>query len=131
MKKLFALALCGGTAVGLLTLEPNSATAIPQFKTEFDHLYVKKDATNGTEKALADAVKKVKCNVCHVGKDKKQLNDYGKALGELLDKKADKKNKEKILQALEKVGGMHSDPAKPDSPTYGDRIKNGELPNPE
>ena len=131
MKKLSALVLFGGIALGIFVLGPQPAEAIPQFKTEFDHLYVKADSTDEKDKAFAESVKKVKCNLCHVGKNKKDLNAYGKALGELLDKKADKKNKEKIQQALETVGGMHTDSTKPDSPTYGDRIKNHELPNPE
>jgi hypothetical protein len=128
MKKLFALVLCGGVALGALVFGPNSAEAIPQFKTEFDKMYVKKDSAVPKEKAFAAAVEKVKCNVCHAGKSKKDLNAYGKHLGELLDKKADKKNVEKINQSLEKVGGMPSDAANPSSPTFGDRIKNGELP---
>jgi hypothetical protein len=131
MKKLFALVLCGCVALGLVALGPNSAEAIPQFKKEFENVYVKKDSTDPKEKALADAVDKVKCNVCHAGKSKKDMNAYGKALSELLDKKADKNNVEKIRQSLEKVGGMPSDAANPNSPTFGDRIKNGELPCPE
>jgi hypothetical protein len=131
MKKLFALVLCGSVALGLFVLGPKSAEAIPQFKTEFDKLYVKKDSTDPKDKALAEAVGKVKCNVCHVGKSKKDRNAYGEELSKLLDKKTDKKNVEKIKQALEKVGGMPSDAANPSAPTFGDRIKNGELPCPE
>ena len=53
MKKLFALVVCGCMALGLFALGPQSAEAIPAFKTEFDNLYVKKDSTDPKEKALA------------------------------------------------------------------------------
>ena len=69
-----------------------------------------------------------KCNVCHVGKSKKDRNAYGHALADLLDKKEDAKDVAKIRAALEKVAGMPSDPAKADSVTFGDLIKQGKLP---
>lgn len=98
------------------------ALAIKQFETEFKHLYVQE----GTP--LAAEVERVKCNVCHVGKDKKERNAYGKALDERLDKKADKDDKEKIRKMLEEVAALASDPDKSDSPTFGDLIKAGKLP---
>lgn len=98
------------------------AWAIKQFQDEFKDLYVKEGSP------LAAEVERVKCNVCHVGKDKKERNAYGKALDERLDKKADKDNKEKIRQMLEEVAALPSDPAKPDSPTFGALIKEGKLP---
>lgn len=131
MKNLLALMVCGGMALGLFAIGPQQAVAIPAFKTEFDNLYVKKDSNDPKEKSLAEAVATVKCNVCHVGKSKKEKNDYGKALDELLDKKADAKNVAKIKEALEKVGGMPSKAADPNSPTFGDLIKEGKLPCPE
>ena len=98
------------------------AFAIKQFQDEFKSLYVQE----GTP--LAAEVERVKCNVCHEGKDKKARNAYGKALDERLDKKADKENKEKIRQMLEEVAALPSDPAVKDSPTFGDLIKAGKLP---
>jgi hypothetical protein len=98
------------------------AYAIKQFQDEFKALYVKE----GTP--LAAEVERVKCNVCHVGKDKKERNAYGKALDERLDKKADKDNAEKIRKMLEEVAALPSDPTKPDSPPFGDLIKAGKLP---
>jgi hypothetical protein len=77
---------------------------------------------------LAAEVERVKCNVCHVGKDKKERKAYGKALDERLDKKADKDDKEKIRKMLEEVAALPSDPDKKDSPTFGDLIKAGKLP---
>lgn len=110
-----AVALTGG---GLA----RPAFAIKQFQNEFESLYV----TAGSP--LATEVEKAKCNICHVGKDKKERNAYGKALDERLDKKADKEDKEKIRKMLEEVAALPSDPEKKDSPTFGDLIKSGKLP---
>ena len=98
------------------------AWAIKQFQDEFKDLYVKEGSP------LAAELERVKCNVCHVGKDKKERNAYGKALDERLDKKADKENKEKIRKMLEEVAALPSDPSKPGSPTFGALIKEGKLP---
>jgi hypothetical protein len=98
------------------------AFAIKQFFDEFKTVYVK----DGTP--LAAAVETAKCNVCHVGKSKKDRNAYGNALAEKLDKKEDAKNVEKIRKALEEVEALPSDPAKADSPTFGALIKEGKLP---
>ncbi|NBV45387.1 MAG: hypothetical protein EBR86_07035 [Planctomycetia bacterium] len=106
------------------------AFAIKQFLDEFKAVYVKPDSNDPADKSLAAAVETAKCNVCHVGMNKKDRNAYGSALAELLDKKEDAKNVEKIRQSLEKVAGMPSDPAKADSPKFGDLIKQGKLPAP-
>ena len=87
------------------------AFAIKQFSDEFKAMYVE----DGTP--LAAEVDKAKCNVCHVGKSKKDRNAYGQALSDLLDKKEDKSNKEKIRQALETVAAQPS--AGAGSPTFG------------
>jgi hypothetical protein len=131
MKKLFALVLFGCGALGLVALSSETAEAIPAFKTGFDKLYVKKDSTDPKEKALAEEVGVVKCNVCHVGKVKKDKNAYGIELGKLINKKQHIKDPVAIKDALEKVGGMSSNPADPKAPTYGDLIKEGKLPCPE
>ncbi|MEY3205311.1 MAG: hypothetical protein RLZZ21_1642 [Planctomycetota bacterium] len=98
------------------------AFAIKQFFDEFKTVYVK----DGTP--LAAAVETAKCNVCHVGKSKKDRNAYGNALAEKLDKKEDAKNVEKIRKVLEEVAALPSDPAKADSPTFGKLIEEGKLP---
>jgi hypothetical protein len=131
MKKLFALLLCGCGVFGLIALGSKNAEAIPAFKTGFDNLYVKKDSDDPKEKALAEAVNTVKCNVCHVGKSKKDKNAYGEELGKLINKKDHIKDPEAIKAALEKVAGMSSDPTDPAAPTYGALIKEGKLPCPE
>jgi hypothetical protein len=106
----------------------NAAYGIEAFKKEFVALYVKADSADAGDQAFAAAVKKANCNVCHVGAKKKDRNEYGKALDELLDKKADAKDSEKIKAALEKVAGMKSNPADASSPTFGDLIKEHKLP---
>jgi len=113
------LTLVLGTA---LALSAGEAFAIKQFFDEFKEVYVKEGSP------LAEAVGEAKCNVCHVGKSKKNRNAYGEALAKLLDKKEDKKNVEKIRQALETVAAESSDPADPAAPTFGDLIAAGKLP---
>jgi hypothetical protein len=119
---LLALSCC------VLLVEVQSARAIPAFNKEFVDKYVKKEPANDSEKALAAAVNKVKCNVCHMGTNKKMRNEYGKALKGLLDKKTDIKNVAKIQGALEKVAGMKSNPSDPSSPTFGELLDQGKLP---
>ena len=104
------------------------AFAIKQFFDEFKALYVQPDSGDANVQSLAAEVETSKCNVCHVGKNKKERNAYGHALAELLDKKEDAKNIAKIKESLEKVASLPSDPKKADSPTFGDRIKEGKLP---
>lgn len=98
------------------------AFAIKQFADEFKAMYVK----DGTP--LAAAVEEAKCNVCHVGKSKKDRNAYGNALAERLDKDADKKDVEKIKKVLQEVAALSSDPANADAPTFGALIEQGKLP---
>ena len=96
-----------------------------QFNDEFKAVYVKPDSSDPAEKALAAAVETAKCNLCHKGKEKKDRNAYGEALAELLDKKEDAKNVDKIRKALETVAAK----ASPDGgPTFGELIKAGKLP---
>ena len=94
----------------------SEAFAIKQFADEFKAMY----------SPLSPALTEAKCNICHEGKSKKNRNAYGTALSELLDKKEDKSNKEKIQKALETVAAMPS--AGAGSPTFGELIKKGQLP---
>jgi hypothetical protein len=91
---------------------------------------VKKEPATDSEKSLAAAVTKANCNVCHVGKSKKNRNEYGKAINNFITKK-DIKDKAKIQDALGKVEAMKSDPKDPNSPTYGELIQQGKLPGGE
>ncbi|HEX5447004.1 MAG TPA: hypothetical protein VFW87_24530 [Pirellulales bacterium] len=113
---------------GTLLSRIESAYAIAPFKKQFEEKYVKKDPQTPEEKALAAAVTEAKCNVCHVGKSKKNRNNYGEALNVLLDKKADMKDTAKIQAALDTVAEQKSNPTDPNSPTFGELIKQGKLP---
>lgn len=110
-------------ALAAVLFTPVPAFAIKQFQDQFKELYVKPDGTS-EQQAFAELVKSAKCNVCHEGKSKKNRNAYGEKLSELLDKKADKKDVDKIRASLEKVAGMKS----PEGPTFGELIAEGKLP---
>lgn len=106
-------------AVGFTALSARPAFAVKQFYDEFKEVYV----NNGD--LDASAVAKAKCNICHVkGESKKVKNDYGKLLDDLLDRKKDAKNPEKIREALAKVADMKS----PEGKTWGELLKEGKLP---
>ncbi|MCR4412404.1 MAG: hypothetical protein NUV77_08270 [Thermoguttaceae bacterium] len=104
------------------------AQADKAFFDEFVAKYVKADSENAKDRAFKEAVDKVKCNVCHEGKAKKNRNVYGRALAKFLSRKTDKEDKPKIQASLDKVAAMKVDPADEKSPTFGDLIKQGKLP---
>lgn len=60
-----------------------------------------------------------KCNTCHVGKEKKDRNDFGKALAKELGKDAKTKDAKIIESALKKTA---------DQAPFKDRLKGGKLP---
>jgi len=103
------------------------AWAVKPFKDAFEAKYVKAESGKPQGAALSKAAAEAKCNICHLGENKKQRNPYGVELAKLL-KKEDKDNKEKINAALEKVAKLHSDPKNPKSPTFGQLISQGKLP---
>lgn len=102
------------------------AQAMPPFKKVFDAKYVKPDSADANQQAFAAAVKKANCNVCHVGKKKKERNLYGQALDKLIEKK--EKDAVKIEAALDEVARQKSNPDDPNSPTFGELIEQGKLP---
>ena len=108
-----------------------SARAIKPFKDEFTAKYVKPDSPKPTEQLFAEAVAVAKCNVCHIGKSKRNRNPFGRQLARLLDRIADKGDAEKIRAALDKVAGMKAGPDDPDAPTFGELIAAGKLPGGE
>jgi cytochrome c2 len=115
----------------LLTLGfARPCAAIVQFYTE----YKKEFLDNHPDKKYVELVNKAsnRCFVCHQGKKKKtNHNAFGKHLVELLDRKKDMKDKEKILAAIKKVVAMHVDPKDENSETYLDRIKASKWPGGE
>jgi hypothetical protein len=130
-RKPWFIVVCGVLiACGVWQASVPTAHAVPNFKKEFDSMYVKADSADPVEKQLAADVERVKCDVCHMPGSKKTHNAYGKALKPLL-KKTDKDDLPKIHSALEKVADMKADPKDPKSPTFGDLIKQGKLPGGE
>jgi cytochrome c2 len=128
MKKAIC-ALLAALFAGSASLFPMShAQADPAFKKGFETLYVKTDSTDPKDVALAEAVKKAKCNICHMGKSKKMRNAYGEELAQLLDRKKDRKDTAKIEEAIKKVGEMKSDKNNESSPTFAELIAQGRLP---
>lgn len=115
----------GAMVVVVVGASSRPAFAIKEFFDEFKAVYVKPDSADANDKALVAEVETAKCNVCHVGSSKKERNSYGNALADLLDKKEDKKNPEKIRQALDTVAAM---PSADGAPTFGELLKQGKLP---
>lgn len=118
----FGFALLFAVFAAIVSIQP--AQAILQFQKEWVKLYVGDDKDSD----FAKLVKKANCFVCHQGKLRKHHNAYGIHLVDLLDKKADMKNPEKIIEAIKKIETMHSVPGDESSPTYAELIKQGQLP---
>ena len=128
MRRTMCFALMTVLAVAWLGRGTPQAKADNAYRVEFVAKYVKADSSDSKDKAFAAAVDKAKCAICHEGKNKKNRNNYGNALAELLNRKTDAENKEKIQAALKKVESKRSDPKNDKSPTFGDLIKAGKLP---
>lgn len=126
MKKYF-VSLLGLAAMAMLAAP---AEAIPPFNESFKKMYVKEG------EPLAEKVALEKCNVCHFGKEKKDKNDYGKAVGKFLkkadftgdakkfDKPTDPEAQKALSEGLEKAGAEKG----PGGKTYAEILKSGELP---
>ncbi|QDT35924.1 hypothetical protein [Stratiformator vulcanicus] len=107
--------LAGGVALAaLVLLAAPQAEARPQYMKQFPKQYP----------ALQAEAKMNKCGVCHYGKSKKNLDDYGSALKGKLGKK-NEKDVEKITEALEAIESMDSSV---EGKTFGDLIEEGKLP---
>jgi len=124
----FGLMLLAGLLMTCGLTRP--AAAIKPFQVEFEKLYVGDGSESELDTLFKDKeLKKFRCLTCHQGKKKKKnRNAYGMQLSELLDKKKDKKDKEKIVEALKKVAEMRSNPEDDSSPTFGELIAEGKLP---
>jgi len=137
MKKVGTLVLCAVAITAAASWKVAPVQAFPEFKKEFDKKYIKDPPTTPDEIALEAAVKTAKCGVCHTAPEKeptskKVRNTYGRAISKMIpagtDKKALKKEPEKIQELLDKAAAEHSDAKDPASPTFGDLIKEGKLP---
>ena len=107
------------------------AGAVKPFFEQFKALYVKPKSTDRTAQIFKEAVDAKGCTICHRGqptKPTKAWNAYGTQLKKLLNAKRDGQNPQAIRAALKKVSTMKSNPDDPDSPTFGQRLKQGKLP---
>jgi hypothetical protein len=120
-------AVLGLVVIGLIGVTATPAMAVKEFKDAFRAKYIKPDSPAASDVALAEAFDKASCTVCHVGENKKVRNVYGKQIAKLVTK-GDKKDKAKILAALDSVAKLKSDPSDASSPTFGEKIATGKLP---
>ena len=109
-------------------LDESFALAVVQYHKEFVKVYVDPDATVETELSKLVKDRKIRCLICHQGKKKKNCNKYGEHFRELLDRKKDAKNSEKIVAALRKVEQRRIDPDDKERRTYGELLAAGKLP---
>lgn len=118
-----AFLLC--TALLAATVPVSPASGYAEFQKEFLSIYAKGADADPDFRKLA---RKAKCYVCHQGKeDRTNYNRYGLALTEHLGEE-DKKDKEKIAEALATVADQSSDPNDPAAKTFGELIGAAELP---
>lgn len=135
MKQVFRVLLCGAVVAAWST---GVAHALPPFKKAFEDTYV----NSSDNEAFKAAVKKASCNVCHVAKEKKTVqNAYGMLLNELIPGEAkqrlddarangtkdeeEKKILAELAEAFKKVEGMTADGS---TESYGTLLKTGKLP---
>jgi hypothetical protein len=111
---------------GVLNTPP--AGAVKPFLEQFKTLYVKPKTRDHTMMIFNAAVEKKDCSLCHLPKPRKGFNAYGTQLKKLLNAKRDGQNAQSIRAAMKKVAQMKSNPDDPDSPTFGERIRQGKLP---
>ena len=121
MKKAGILVLCGLVAA-MLVGYVGSVDARPNYPKVFG----KVEGFKNIEKEATEA----KCNVCHYGKDKKNRNDFGKALVKGGLKKEAYNEVSKDLDAVGKLLNEHVDKLleSEDGKAFKERIEAGKLP---
>jgi hypothetical protein len=108
------------------------AMAIASFQSAFYKKYV--DRKKNPD--FHARVKLAKCWLCHnydpeEPSKKLKNNSYSLELAKLLNHEHDKKDKEKIVKALETVATIQNNPDDENSPTYGELIVEGKFPGGE
>lgn len=111
MKKFVLGTLAAIAVAGLMQVSAPEAQARKQYADAFTAEY-------------PDYKVEKKCNLCHVGKEKKNRNDYGKAAGKAIGAK-NCKDPAVIKEGLEKAAGEKSTV---EGKTWGDLIKENALP---
>jgi hypothetical protein len=116
MKKAVVTMVAVVAAIALVLGTGSPADARPKYKMAWDAANMKEGSA--IHKSLNGMSN---CNVCHQGKDRKNRNAYGMAIGKALGEK-NVMDAEKINAAFEKAG--KEKPAGKDK-TFGDLIKDG------
>jgi len=117
VKNSVRIVVAGAVAVAMFVMTGSEALARPKYANVMNTTYpdlAKKKGTDG----------KLTCAVCHPKTDKKVRNNYGAAFGGKLEKK-NEGDEAKIKEALTKAEGEKS---ATEGKTFGDLIKEGELP---
>ncbi len=118
MKKAVLTMVAAFAAVGLMLGSSAPADARPKYKMAWDAENLKEGSA--MHKALNGMSN---CNVCHQGKDRKNRNPYGAAIGKALGEK-NVMDAEKITEA---IGKASKEKAAGSDKTFGDLIKDGTL----
>lgn len=117
LKNAVRFTVAGALVLGLFAATGSQAVARPKYCVTMaseNPEFAKKFGTDG----------KLKCDICHVGNDKKLRNNFGAEFGKALTKK-NETDEAKIKEALTKAGmGKSATEGK----TFGDLIKALELP---
>ena len=105
--------------IGLASVS-SLTTAIPAgARQEYNRVFWK-----AYQDELGKYAETTRCNVCHYGAEKKNRNDYGKAVGAALGKTG-VKDADKIRHALTEAAEKKN---AAEGKTFGDLIKDGKLP---
>ena len=116
------------TLLFVLTLvQPAAATV--QFYNVYKAVYLKDHPDKGYVKEVQKVG--VKCLTCHQGKNFKRYNGFGIHLVDLLDRKKDNSDQEKISAAIYTVMEKHVVPDDNESETYRDRVNASKWPGGE
>lgn len=126
-KKLAPLLRVGVAATAMLLVVTNAepARATVQFQKVFIDECLDDHPDDDYVKFMR---RKARCLICHQGKGGHHDNAYGEHLAKLLDHEKDKKETEKIAQAIAAVNKLPYNPDEPDGETYADRIAASKLP---
>ena len=119
--------LRGGKATGLLLggLFVAGALVLGSSKSaEARPLYLKGFVTE-YPKLEQQVIKVTKCDVCHYGKLKKDRNNYGSAIADVMGDEKNLKDLKKIQEAIKKAAEKKS---AVEEKTFGDLIKAEKLP---
>jgi hypothetical protein len=132
MKRFAVVLAIGLLAFGVNLLVSRQAAARAEYKTKFTEMTMDSKAS--------EAIAEAKCNVCHYGTNKKNRNDFGKALNKHINKEVydeikqeDDENKTKLFKKIEEALKSAFKEKSKNGKTYGELIESGSLPaeNPE